>query len=905
MNALPLAALARVPREGDNAAIAIGHLRAGTRIAGSVRSFELIHDVPEGHRFAVTTIRAGDALCSWGLPFGVACCDIAAGEHLCNLGTLEALAERGLELNLPEQPNFVDRSGRSSLDEAAFLPTPALPRARPASRFLGYARAGGRGVGTRNHLVLLAVTSRVNGFLRRLESRLAARAAASACDGVVAVTHTEGGATLRPNNLDLVLRALGGFMVHPNVGAVLAVDDDAGPVTNAALRADMVTRGYPLASVPHAFLSVGAAFEAGLAEGERLAEALLEPLLRDVRTSQSAAHLALALQCGGSDAFSGISGNPLAAWVAREVIRNGGSANIAETDELIGGEAYFLAAVRDAGTARRFLEVIERFQERAAWHGASAEGNPSAGNRLRGLYNITLKSIGAALKRHPEVRLEAVLEYAERSSTCGLSFMDSPGNDLESIAGQVASGCNLIVFVTGHGSVTNFPFVPTLKVVTTSARFALLEQEMDVNAGAILDGTPLETLGARAFDLALEVASGARCAGERAGHSQVQLWRDWPQRDRSALDALQREEAPKGEPLTVVSDLGARRWRWRSLRSERSHASDAVGLILPTSLCAGQVARLIAARLDASPLAVGAAGLRSGARGVSRFLALVHTEGCGVSSGPSEALFVRTLLGYAVHPMVRHCLLLEHGCEKTHNDLLRARLEVRGFDPARFGWASIQGEGGMTGARDAIERWIEAVIAASRPVAVEEVGLERLRLGVAGTASMGTDAARALSRLTRVVVGAGGSVVHAENAGILRAPAYLEGVLGSLAPEPTLAYGEPFAKPGCHVMATTNSHWTETLTGLGATGVEVVLGLVDRAQQAHPLVPVLQVAPAPSGSDAGAAGLDLVLDGDGAAWTEQVLERIVAVLEGRLVPLALEAGNTDLQVTRGALGISL
>ena len=135
---------------------------------------------------------------------------------------------------------------------------------------------------------------------------------------------------------------------------------------------------------------------------------------------------------------------------------------LAETDELIGAEPYVLDKVRDAHTAERFLAMVARFQEQAARHGHSAHGNPTGGNKYRGLYNIYLKSLGAAAKRHPALRLEGVLEYGEQIQGPGYFFMDSPGNDLESIAGQVAAGCNMIFFVTGNGSITNFPFVPTI-----------------------------------------------------------------------------------------------------------------------------------------------------------------------------------------------------------------------------------------------------------------------------------------------------------------------------------------------------------------------------------------------------------------------------------------------------------
>ena len=140
------------------------------------------------------------------------------------------------------------------------------------------------------------------------------------------------------------------------------------------------------------------------------------------RTEQSLSHLKIALQCGGSDAFSGVSGNPLAAYVAKEVIRYGGCANLAETDELIGSEAYVLQNVRDLPTARTFLRTIERFKERVAWHGHSAEGNPSGGNNFRGLYNIAIKSIGAAMKRHPDVCLDYVINYSELMQKIGVLF---------------------------------------------------------------------------------------------------------------------------------------------------------------------------------------------------------------------------------------------------------------------------------------------------------------------------------------------------------------------------------------------------------------------------------------------------------------------------------------------------
>ena len=206
-------------------------------------------------------------------------------------------------------------------------------------------------MGTRNFVVVLAVTSRANGFARHAAEQ-AARRAPPGVDGVVAVTHTEGGGGPRPNNLDYVLRVLAGFMVHPNVGAVLAVDDGAGSYTSADLERFMSARGYPLDHVVHAFLRIDGGYETEVARGRRSHRRLAargrpEPCAPRRRPGRFASRSS----AGGSDAFSGVSGNALAGWVAKEVIRHGGSANLAETDELIGAEPYVLESVRDAATA--------------------------------------------------------------------------------------------------------------------------------------------------------------------------------------------------------------------------------------------------------------------------------------------------------------------------------------------------------------------------------------------------------------------------------------------------------------------------------------------------------------------------------------------------------------------------
>ena len=422
--------IGRLPAPRDNVAIATRTLNAGTVIAFGSETFALSHTVLVGHRFAVKPTAAGEPLLSWGQTFGLAIKPISPGDYVCNAEMIHELSHRALDFDLPTAPNFQNELELYTFDETTFRPAPALPRHAITKTFTGYRRDGGRGVGTRNMIVLLGTTSLASGFVRTLESRLQDKLAVYPnIDGIVAVAHTEGGHG-KSNNRDLLLRTLAGFMTHPNVGAVLAVDYGHESINNAALQYYMQQNDYPLSYVPHRFMSLSHAFDADLAAAEQLVTGWLHTVNQAERTPQPLSKLKVALQCGGSDAFSGVSGNPLAAWVAKEIIQYGGSANLAETDELIGAERYVLDKVRDAATAKRFLAFIDRFKERVGWHGHTADGNPSGGNKYRGLYNIYLKSLGAATKRHPDVPLDYVMEYAEHMRQPGYYFMDSPCNDL-------------------------------------------------------------------------------------------------------------------------------------------------------------------------------------------------------------------------------------------------------------------------------------------------------------------------------------------------------------------------------------------------------------------------------------------------------------------------------------------
>jgi altronate dehydratase len=703
--------------------------------------------------------------------------------------------------------------------------------------------------------------------------------------------------------------------LNPNVGAVLIVDIDGELVSGQAIKDFMAEQGYPPIRVPHAYFTRKAGFEADLTAAGQLVDPWLPILAAQERQEVPLADLWIGLQCGGSDAFSGVSANPLSGAVAREVIRHGGIAVLAETDELIGAEGYVLKNVRDLPTARRFLRTVQAFKERVGWHGHTAEGNPSGGNVYRGLYNIVLKSVGAARKLDRDVRLDHVIDYGERMPGHGFVFMDSPGNDLESVAGQVASGCNLIFFTTGNGSITNFPFVPTIKFVTTSTRYELLHAEMDVDAGRYLTGTPMDDLTTETFDLTVRVASGEPSAGERAGHSQVSIWRNWRQngpregisittdgrttRNLADLPTEDRDAPLPGTPLQLARSAfsaSASSGALRLLRVDGRIVPEAVGLILPTSLCSGQIALRLAAQGELEGWAGNA---------VTRMVALPHTEGCGSSGGASEETFARTMLGYLLHPNTRMALLLEHGCEKTHNDYFRSRLVEAGADPSRFGWASIQADGGLDAVTGRVRDWFGS-FGLPAPEEVQS-SFGELTVALEARGPLTPETAEALAIAGREIVAAGGSVVLSSRGALLADERFRYAAFGSpAAVESTIAHGQRFTANGWHVMRMPGTDWMETVTGFGAGGVQQVLAHVASGTlSAQRFVPVVEFSSDPETVAQYGDDLDAVASGNAHEQAAVALETLAAVASRQLVPKAVASGNVGFQITRGLLGTSM
>ena len=238
-------------------------------------------------------------------------------------------------------------------------------------------------------------------------------------------------------------------------------------------------------------------------------------------------HLTLALECGGSDAYSGISANPALGVAVDMLVSRGGTAILAETPEIYGAEHLLISRAVSPDVGKKLKDRVLWWEKYTALHGAELNNNPVPGNKAGGLTTILEKSLGAAAKGGSSPLVD-VYEYAQPVEAHGFVFMDTPGYDAVSLTGMVAGGANIACFTTGRGTVCAVKPAPTIKLASNSAMYQRLPDDMDLNAGEIIDGTTsLEELGRRIFDLILETASGRPSKSESFGIGDAEFV-PWP-----------------------------------------------------------------------------------------------------------------------------------------------------------------------------------------------------------------------------------------------------------------------------------------------------------------------------------------------------------------------------------------
>jgi altronate hydrolase len=259
-----------------------------------------------------------------------------------------------------------------------------------------------------------------------------------------------------------------------------------------------------------------------VAAGVEAIQSLLPIAAKAKRETIAASELVLALQCGGSDGYSGVTANAALGAAVDLLVRQGGTAILSETPEIYGAEHLLTRRAATRAIGEKLVERIKWWEDYTSRNRMEMNNNPSPGNKAGGLTTILEKSLGAAAKGGTTA-LNAVYEYAEPVTEKGFVFMDTPGYDPVSATGQVAGGANILAFTTGRGSAYGCKPTPSIKLATNSEMYRRMIDDMDIDCGDIVDGVPVLTKGQEIFDKILEVASGERSKSEELGYGDAEF----------------------------------------------------------------------------------------------------------------------------------------------------------------------------------------------------------------------------------------------------------------------------------------------------------------------------------------------------------------------------------------------
>ncbi|CAN5398167.1 altronate dehydratase family protein [soil metagenome] len=495
-------------RPSDNVAVARKPIAAGFELAFDGGTLTAATPIRLGHKFAVRPIKEGDPIQKYGQVIGFAGKNVAPGEHIHTHNVVLGKFER---------------------DYAYATETPApLPPPAEYRSFMGYdrgpTRAAHQRYGTRNYIAIISTVNCSAATSKYIAERIRAMNILKDfpnVDGIMPIVHKHGCAMAYDgddhNQLD---RTLAGFANHPNVAAyiLIGLGCETGQAThliqNQSL--NLIQLGRP--KEPPLVLSIqesggiGKTVDLGV---KAVAEML--PRANDVkRVSISAKHLILGTNCGGSDGNSGVTANPALGFASDLIVQQGGTSVLAETPEIYGAEHLLTRRAVSKEVGEKLVERIKWWEWYTSIFGVEINNNPSVGNKEGGLTTIYEKSLGAVAKAGTTAMVD-VVNYAEPITAKGFVVMDTPGYDPVSMTGIVAGGANVCVFTTGRGSVYGCKPAPCIKVATNTPLYERMLSDMDINAGTILNGVPIETVGQEIFEEILTVASGKHTKSELHG----------------------------------------------------------------------------------------------------------------------------------------------------------------------------------------------------------------------------------------------------------------------------------------------------------------------------------------------------------------------------------------------------
>src|ERR1700722_2195422 len=491
---IPVTDVLRV-HPGDNVLVALRDLEPGETVRLPNEEVIAKSLVPRGHKLAATPISAGTAVRKYGWPIGRATQDIAPSEHVHTHNLATALTAH---------------------EDYTYTPAAIAASGGPADThtFLGYPRPNGR-VGTRNEIWVLCTVGCVARTAGRI-AEIAGERLKGRVDGVYALTHPFGCSQLG-DDLMRTRQVLASLAAHPNAGGVLVVglgceNNQLQALLDAANLDASRVRSFNAQAV-----------DDEVDEGVRAVEELAALLEQDTRVPRPLSDLVVGLKCGGSDAFSGLTANPLVGRISTALANAGGTPILSEIPEIFGAEPMLMARAVDRAVFDDAAKLINDFKDYFTAAGQRVSENPSPGNLAGGITTLEEKSLGAVQKAG-DAPLTQVLRYGERIRRPGLALLESPGNDAVSSTALAAAGATVLLFTTGRGTPLGFP-APTLKISSTSALALGKPRWIDFDAGPLLTGSTLDDLAQALLDLVIATASGRPTCAERNGEREVAIWK--------------------------------------------------------------------------------------------------------------------------------------------------------------------------------------------------------------------------------------------------------------------------------------------------------------------------------------------------------------------------------------------
>ena len=487
-----------VLNQNDNVGVSQFIIPEKTKIVG--QDISTVNPIPFGHKVCLKSINKGDPIIKYDQIIGFASKDIQAGEHV-HSHNLE-FRDFKRDFNVTDKKNIIEEKADTF--------------------FNGILRDNGD-VATRNYIGIVSTVNCSATVTKMIVEKIKYSNILKDypnIDGIVPITHSTGcGMNTASEGMQIFQRTIDGFKNHPNFSHVFVIG-----LGCECAQVSLFDESLKKHNRIH-FLTIQD--EGGTKKIVEKVLSQIKNLLTEAnnveRTSLPVSNLTLALQCGGSDGYSGITANPALGVAADLLVKKGGSSILSETPEIYGAEHLLINRANSQDTADKLLKRIEWWKHYTSINDSTMDNNPAPGNKRGGLTTILEKSLGAVAKGGNSI-LQDVLNYAEPLKHKGFNFMDSPGYDPVSVTGQVASGANVICFTTGRGSCFGCKPVPSLKLSTNTTMYEKMSEDMDINCGTIADGKEkIEDVGQKIFELVVNTASGNKSKSEINGYGDEEF----------------------------------------------------------------------------------------------------------------------------------------------------------------------------------------------------------------------------------------------------------------------------------------------------------------------------------------------------------------------------------------------